>query len=85
MEKEFITLVVAPNALPKLLLALYNEGIKKVTVALEDNDLEFGISKEDLEIKEFVIQDNIGNPIQISSTTIEITKKPKRGRPRKNK
>lgn len=85
MEKEFITLVVAPYALPKLLLALYNKGIKRVTVTQEDNDLEIVISKEDLKPKKFDVEHCCADPMQLSSTTIEITKKPKRGRPRKNK
>lgn len=84
MEKEFITLVVAPYALPKLLLALYNEGIKRVSVTQEDDNLEVRISKEDLESKKFVAENCCDAPFQYG-TPIEITTKPRRGRPRKNK
>lgn len=37
MVKKFITLVVAPNALPKLLLALYDNGIENVEIDRDGN------------------------------------------------
>jgi hypothetical protein len=48
-EKRYIHFVVAPYALPSLILAFANAGVTNFAVTMMDNDLAIGVSIEHLE------------------------------------
>lgn len=48
-DKEYIDFMVIPYALPKVLLALNDEGVKDITVTQQDNDLHIRLDKDDVE------------------------------------
>jgi len=48
-KKKYIHFVVAPYALPSLLLAFANAGLTDFAVTMMDNDLAIGVSIEHLE------------------------------------
>ena len=52
--KNYISIKIAPYCIKKLLLALSNEGINKITITQEDNDLIVRIDTDDL--KDYTIK-----------------------------
>ena len=45
---EYMSFEVAPYALPSVLLALYNEGIKNISVTKSDDNIEISVFIHDL-------------------------------------
>lgn len=45
-SKQYIDFSVTPYALPRVLLALFNEGIKDINVTQEDNDLHIRLDAD---------------------------------------
>lgn len=48
-EKEYIDILVAPYCLPKLLLALHNQGVRGIWVTQVDDHLMIRLEKDHVE------------------------------------